>query len=188
MSLIFRKFYIYVLFIAIIICIGSCFAKKNMENTSFAFKGNVLGEVSFKYLLEKDTSFVFRFRVYDFTGIKLGDFLINHDSLKINYLIDKTYYEGVLGFFKANNPKFCFYELINEIYNGNLFIRNTNNYNCFLKEIVDSSRNFVKLELMTRKYEKFATIEASNFKNTIPSDLVLTMLNRSIFNISIVKK
>ena len=188
----FHKPFKFLLLIVLCFSINGCFAVKSVPENITAFKGNVNGDVSFKYFLEKDTNNNFRIRVYDITGIKLGDFLIDRDSLRIKYIIDNSYNDMIIKFFKNNNPKFCFYELINEMYFGNLFISNSNNYNCFLKEITNSSRDNVTVALMTRKYEKFANIEASKFINIsnrmIPSKILLTMNNGSNYKISIDKK
>lgn len=182
----------YFLLFAIIISICGCFATKSISINSKSFKGTVNGDVNFKYFLEKDTNNVLRLRVYDITGIKLGDFLLEQDSLKIKYIIDNSYKALVLEFFRKNNPKFCFYDLIDEMYYGNLFISNKGNYACFLKEVIDSSRNTIKVSIMTRKYEKFANIEGSGFANIlsckIPNLVLLNMVNGSNYKISIAKK
>ncbi len=161
--------------------IFSCSINKKISSIS-KYKGQVeiknSNDLKFKYYLIVDSFCNLRFKIYDLSGIKISEFILNNDSININYIIDNSYKSYILEIFNKFNREKCLKEIIYDIFNFGIFSDSVNfnkKIHCYNRNIV-TSENIRVYEINDLKFNKVFSITAMDFYN---KDFVI-LLNSGI--------
>jgi hypothetical protein len=157
--------YLFYLFVSVGLFLGCSINKK--LSSKYNYKGEIenANDYTFKYFLSIDSFSNLQFKIYDLSGIKLGEFILSDDSLDIKYIIDNSFKEQIFVLFKKFNNEHCLKEIVFDIFTSAILIENDNfnlKNNCYNRNFV--TENGMKVcEISNLKYDRILSISEMRF-------------------------
>lgn len=177
--------------IILIFIVINCKSLKKTSEISENYKGIIKQlndeKINLRYNLKINDLRNINIKLYGNYGIKICDLIISNDSIKVNYLINNSYENDIINYYKSFNNKICIKNLLLDILNAKVY-KNVNvrgnNENCYVIEKTENNDNFL---ILTN--EKIIFLKIYLVKKNIRSQKIVFELNNNLkFEASIIKK
>lgn len=150
------------IFFFVIIC--NCRSYISFESLENYYKGEIKilnrEKISLKFRLSFDSLNNINIKLYNSTGFKIGNFLINNDSLSIIYVYDSSYNESIINFYKKVNSELFLNRLIISLLKNEIIEKNESilkNKNCKIENLYINNEE-QEINIFSRDCKKMITI------------------------------